>query len=107
MRYKIDFSSLKPEIPFPGIEHVYKDQKDIRMRVAEYRRSMEPHWCEKGHYGIMLEGTWDIEFPGETVIRFEKGDGVFLPPGKKHRHRARVVSKKVKVFFVELLLPLE
>ena len=102
IKYKIDFNELKQGAPFPGIEHKFKDQENIRVRMVEYHRDMEPHWCEKGHYGIMLEGTWDIEFPSGTV-RFEKGDGLYLPPGPEHRHKATVISDKVKVFFVELL----
>lgn len=93
---------MKTDVPFPGIENKYTDMDDIRMRIVEYHRDMEPHWCEKGHYGIVLEGTWDIEFPS-GIIRYEKGDGLFLPPGAEHRHKATVITEYVKVFFLELL----
>ena len=106
MKYKIDFNVLKPEIPFPGISHKYLDQDNIRVRLVEYSGTMEPHLCEKGHYGIILEGVMDIDF-GSKVIRYEKGDGVFIPSGSEHKHKAIVISESTKALFIEILDPRE
>lgn len=102
MDYRIDFSNLNWEIPFEGIRHKYLDQNEIRIRLVEYERSMPPHWCEKSHYGIVLEGVLEIEFDHETV-QYKKGEGLFLPAGRKHRHKARVLTDTVLIFFVETL----
>jgi quercetin dioxygenase-like cupin family protein len=71
-----------------------------RVRLVEYTRAMPPHWCEKGHFGYILEGTFEIEFPGGTHV-FGPGDGVFIPDGAEHKHRARALSEVVRVVFVE------
>jgi quercetin dioxygenase-like cupin family protein len=101
MQYKIDFERLDWEMPLAGVSHKYLDQDNIRVRLVEYGRDMPPHWCERAHYGYVLEGIFEIEFDHET-IRYEKGEGLFLPAGKKHRHKARAITDKVIIFFVEI-----
>ena len=66
----------------------------------EYTTAMEPHWCDRGHFGWILEGRFEIEFDGRTEV-FETGDGVFIPDGEEHRHRARVLGNVVRALFVE------
>jgi quercetin dioxygenase-like cupin family protein len=61
---------------------------------------MPPHWCEKGHYGYIIEGELEIEFTNEKII-YKKGVGVFIPEGDEHKHRGRSVTNTVKVIFVE------
>jgi quercetin dioxygenase-like cupin family protein len=55
------------------------------------REFVEPDWRWKGHFGYVLEGRLEIDFNRERVL-FTQGDGVFIPPGKTHKHMARVVS---------------
>ena len=101
MQYKTDFDGLDWETPLEGVRHKVLDQDNIRMRLVEYGREMPPHWCEKAHYGMVLEGEFEIEFDHET-LRYEKGDGLFLPAGSNHRHKARSVADRVLIFFVEM-----
>ncbi len=61
---------------------------------------MPLHWCAKGHYGLILEGEMEIEYPNET-IGYKKGDGVFIPDGAEHKHKGRVITESVKVIFIE------
>jgi mannose-6-phosphate isomerase-like protein (cupin superfamily) len=61
---------------------------------------MEPHWCEKGHVGYILEGRIEIRFDTVTLI-FDRGDGILIPPGKEHRHLARALSDVVRAVFLE------
>lgn len=75
-------------------------QGSKRLRLVEYSKEMEPHWCEKGHIGYVLDGRMEIRFDGETTA-FSAGDGVFLPPGPEHKHMARMLSDVVRVVFVE------
>lgn len=59
-----------------------------------------PHWCEKGHYGYLIEGQMEIEYENEKII-YNPGDGIFIPDGPKHKHKGKVLSKKALVFFME------
>ena len=70
------------------------------LRLVEYTKDMAPHWCEKGHIGRILEGRFEIKFEGETVT-YEPGDGVFIPPGERHKHMARALTEVVRTVFVE------
>lgn len=102
MKYKINFNDINWESPFNGIKHKYLDQENIRIRLVEYSKMMPPHWCEKAHYGYVLDGIMDIEYDKE-VIRYMKGDGIFIPAGKEHQHKAVAITENVKVFFIEIL----
>ena len=101
MKYRINFKDISWESPFKGIKHKYLDRENFRIRLVEYSKIMPPHWCEKAHYGYVLDGIMDIEYKNE-VIRYKKGDGIFIPAGKEHQHKAVVISEKVKVFFIEI-----
>lgn len=41
-----------------------------------------------------------IDFDGKIVV-FDPGDGVFVPAGEKHKHKARMLTHVVKVVLVE------
>ena len=99
-QHRIDFSSLEWESPIEGVRQKAFTHGHRTVRLVEYSPRMPAHWCEKGHYGYILEGRIEIEFAGE-VQTFEPGDGLFIPDGHAHRHRARVLSDVVKVFLVE------
>jgi ethanolamine utilization protein EutQ (cupin superfamily) len=100
LQYQVKFDDLEWEEPLEGITCKIYKQGSTQIRLVSYSKKMPPHWCEKGHYGYILEGIFEIEFQDKTVI-FQTGDGVFIPEGKEHRHRARVLSESVKVIFVE------
>ena len=100
MRYKVDFRDLDWESPMDGVRHKIADHDGTRLRLVEYRIEMEPHWCDRGHIGRVLEGSFEIEFPGATII-YGPGDGVFIPSGDEHRHKAKVIDGPVLALFVE------
>ena len=100
MVYKVDFESAAWESPIPGMRHKFLDQGGRRLRLVEYTPEMAPHWCEKGHIGYVLSGTFEIAFDREVHV-YGPGDGVFLPPGKDHRHMGKVLSDAVRIVFVE------
>lgn len=100
MEYIIEFERLNWQVPFKGIRHKFLDQDNIRARLVEYDRSMPAHWCEKSHYGIVIEGVFEIQFDQKT-IRYHKGDGLFLPAGCEHRHRGKSITPKTLIFFIE------
>ncbi|MHB9098286.1 MAG: cupin domain-containing protein [Syntrophales bacterium] len=100
VQYKTDFDKLEWESPIEGVRHKSAEQNNLRMRLVEYSREMPLHWCEKGHYGYLIEGQMEIEY-GHAKIIYDRGDGIFIPDGPAHKHRGRVLSEKAVVFFVE------
>jgi len=100
LQHKVNFEGLDWVVPIKGVNSKIYKQGDKQLRFVTYTKEMPPHWCEKGHFGMILEGDFEIEFENEKLI-FRKGDGVFIPDGAEHKHRARVLSEYVKVLFVE------
>jgi quercetin dioxygenase-like cupin family protein len=98
--YRIDFSSLEWESPLEGVRHKVFTSGVTRLRLVEYLPTMPLHWCEKGHMGYILEGNLQVEFDAATDV-FTQGDGVFIPDGAAHKHRAKVLSDVVRAIFVE------
>jgi quercetin dioxygenase-like cupin family protein len=98
--YKVEFDKLQWESPINGLRHKYIDQNNLRIRLVEYSKEMPLHWCEKGHYGYVLEGQMEIEYENARTI-YEPGDGIFIPDGTDHRHRGRALTEKVLIFFIE------
>jgi quercetin dioxygenase-like cupin family protein len=100
VQYKADFNKLDWESPLKGVRHKFTDQNGIRMRLVEYSRELPPHWCEKGHYGYLIEGQMEIEYEHAKAL-YNPGDGIFIPDGPEHRHRGKVLTEKALVFFIE------
>ena len=88
------------EVPVPGVRHKFLDQDGTRLRMVEYTKGMEPHWCARGHVGMILEGRFEIRF-ADSVEVFEAGDGVFIPSGEQHQHMAATLTDTVLALFVE------
>ncbi|MDD5312744.1 MAG: cupin domain-containing protein [Dehalococcoidia bacterium] len=99
-QYKADFSKLEWEIPIEGVRHKYFDRDGLRLRLVEYSKDMPPHWCEKGHYGYVIEGRMEIEYENGSVT-YNPGDGILIPDGPEHKHRGKVLTDKALIFFVE------
>lgn len=100
-RCKIDFESIPWESPAAGVRFKAYEQGGRKLRLAEFGREfVEPDWCTKGHIGYVLEGQMEIESDGKTVV-FNRGDGIFLPAGEEHRHKAKILTDSVKVVLVE------
>jgi len=100
MKYKIEFDSIPWDFPMDGVRHKIFSFLNKKLRLVEYSSDMEPHWCERGHAGYILEGQFLIEFTNSTQV-FNAGDGIVIPDGVEHRHRAKVLSKVVRAVFVE------
>jgi quercetin dioxygenase-like cupin family protein len=100
-RCKIDFDSMPWESPAVGVRFKAFEQGGRKLRLAEFSREfVEPDWCTKGHIGYILEGQMEIDFDGEVIV-FGPGDGIFIPVGEEHKHKAKVLTDSVKVFLVE------
>ena len=100
MNYKIDFDSIQWTSPMEGVRHKIFPFQDKKLRLVEYSSVMEPHWCDRGHAGYILEGRFQIEFT-DTIQIFNAGDGIVIPDGPDHKHRATVLSEVVRAVFIE------
>jgi quercetin dioxygenase-like cupin family protein len=98
--YKADFDAIEWSSPMAGVRHKVVDRGDTRLRLVEYSQQMPPHWCARGHHGYVLEGEVEIEYQAGAVT-YRPGDGIMIPDGQAHSHRARAVSDHVLVVFVE------
>ena len=97
----VDFASLPWQAPAPGVRFKAVVRGGHSLRLVEFSKGfVEPDWCRKGHVGVVLEGTLEIEFPGGTET-FRAGQGVFLLAGEAERHKAHVVGETVRLVLVE------
>lgn len=100
MHYRIDFDAIPWETPMAGVRHKLHRVGNQVLRLVEYSRDMPPHWCEKGHAGHIVSGTFEIEFKTHREV-FEQGDALFIPSGDAHAHRAVARTATVTALFVE------
>jgi ethanolamine utilization protein EutQ (cupin superfamily) len=99
-RYRVDMDSLEWVQVMPGLRQRAYREGGRQLRLVEYTKSMSPHWCAKGHVGLVLDGQFEIRFD-DAVLVFKAGDGVFIPDGEQHRHMGRALSDVVRLVFVE------
>ncbi len=100
LQYKVNFKELNWEELIEGVKSKISKYGNKQLRLVVYTKEMSPHWCEKGHYGYILDCKLEIEYQDEKII-YQTGDGVFIPDGKEHKHRAKALSEFVKAIFVE------
>lgn len=99
--YRVDLGSMPWQEPAPGVRCKSWEWDGRRLRVARFTRDFtEPDWCTKGHIGYVLEGEMELDFRGKTAT-FRAGDGLFIPSGDEHGHKARVLTDAVTVVLVE------
>ena len=99
-RYKIDFESMEWEVPADGVRFKAYEQGGMKLRLLELSKDFIEPGCTKGHIGFILEGQIEIDFNGNVIV-FGQGDGLFIPAGEKHSHKARVLTDTVKMILVE------
>ena len=100
IQYKVDFEKLEWKSPMDGVRDKHLDQNGVRLRLVEYSKKMQAHWCERGHCGYLISGRMEVEFSG-TMITYGAGDAIFIPDGPEHRHKARILYDKAVAFFQE------
>ena len=102
MDYRVAFAEENWEPAFDGTARAKRLARGGKVfRLLELTpASSHPHWCEKGHAGVLLEGALEIEFDGETV-RYAAGDALMIPDGAADRHRPRALSGRALLFLIE------
>jgi quercetin dioxygenase-like cupin family protein len=98
--YNIPFDTMEWQVFIPGVRHKKYTEGAKVLRLVEFSNEMEPHWCSKGHVGLILDGRFEIEFEDSKSV-YDPGDGVFIPGGEEHKHKARVLTDVVTAIFVE------
>jgi hypothetical protein len=100
--FKIDFDTIEWQSPMPGArcKSYVADGKQLRLLELNHN-FVELHWCEKGHVGLVLEGTLEIDFHGQVVTTYKQGDGLFIRPGPAAAHKARALTPVVRLVLVE------
>ena len=97
----MNFESIPWDASTPGVRFKVRKQGGSQLRLVEFfREFVEPDWCLRGHIGYVLEGELEIDFNGQ-VISFRQGDGIFIPPGEAHKHKAHILTDVVRVILVE------
>lgn len=120
-RSKINFDALEWQSPLPGARFKAYRSGGKQIRLVEFTSDfIEPHWCEKGHIGLILEGSLEdpqitqmaqienshiglilegsleVDFRGNAVI-YEKYEETFAPryiPRKKAQEKLDSVRRR-------------
>jgi ethanolamine utilization protein EutQ (cupin superfamily) len=99
--YRLDFESTPWDTPAKGVRVKIHQLDGKQLRLVEFTSDfVELDWCEKGHIGFVLEGQLQIDFNGRQVV-FSPGDGLVIPAGEEHKHKAKVLAGVVKLALVE------
>ena len=73
----------------------------MQVRLVEFSAGfVEADWCVRGHVGYVLDGRMEVDFDGAVEV-FGAGDGLFIPAGQAHRHKARILTDTVSLVLVE------
>jgi quercetin dioxygenase-like cupin family protein len=100
-RHRVDFESMRWQSPAPGVRFKECERNGSRLRLTEFTKEfIEPDWCAKGHIGYVLQGVIEVDFRQRQEV-FVAGDGLFIPPGNEHGHRARAITNTVTLMLVE------
>jgi quercetin dioxygenase-like cupin family protein len=72
------------------------------MRLVELQRGfVEEEWCAREHTGYVLEGRMTVEFAGDERVEFGAGDGIDIPAGPEHGHKASPLTERVVMVLFE------
>lgn len=78
-RYKVAFDALECESPMPGTRFKVFRQGAQQFRLVEITTEfVDPHWCEKGHQGFVIDGELEVDFKG-SVVRYPKPQASIFP----------------------------
>lgn len=100
-QFRIDFEDIPWQSPQPGCRFKAAVRDDRQVRLLEFTQEfIEPHWCETGHTGVVLEGALEVDFRGR-IEHYPQGSGLFIPAGSEGAHKARAVTERVLLFLVE------
>ena len=88
---KVDFDDIEWTSPASGARFKSYVANGKQLRLLELSKEfIEPDWCDKGHIGLVLEGSLQVDFQGQLVT-YKVGDGVSSRRGRqRHIKHARL-----------------
>ena len=99
--HRIDFRRKAWEQSGPSVRMKLHREGDTQVRLVEFSKGfVETGWCRKGHVGYVLNGRLKVSFSGRMEV-FQAGDGVFIPAGKNHQHKAHVLTDTATLILIE------
>jgi len=99
--HRVDFESMPWQSLAPGVRFKAWERNGRWLRLAEFTKEfVEADWCVKGHIGYVLEGVIEVDFRKREEV-FVAGDGLSIPPGSEHGHKARAITNTVMLMLVE------
>jgi quercetin dioxygenase-like cupin family protein len=99
--FKVPFEEMPWEQLRPDVRQKIYCNGSRQIRIVEFDTSNSPeNWCESGHIGYVLRGGLRIDFNGQ-VISFGPGDGLFIPAGAEHQHRAVEIQRGTQLLMIE------
>lgn len=101
--FRVPFEQMQWEQLRPDVRQKLYCEGRRQIRLIEFDTSNGPeHWCNLGHIGYVLKGSLRIDFNGR-VVSFGAGDGLFIPAGEEHQHRAVAIQSGTQLLMVEEL----
>jgi ethanolamine utilization protein EutQ (cupin superfamily) len=99
-QYKIDFESMAWKTPAVGVRFKAYEKDGRKLRLIEFTKEFVEPGCTKGHIGYVLEGQLEIDIGGKVIV-LGPGDGLSIPAGEEHKHKARILTDVARVVLVE------
>jgi quercetin dioxygenase-like cupin family protein len=98
----IGFGEMAWETPAAFVRSKRVSEGGRTMRVVEFQRGfVEEEWCAREHAGYVLEGRMTVESAGGERVEFGAGDGIDIPEGPEHGHKATPLSDRVVMVLFE------
>jgi quercetin dioxygenase-like cupin family protein len=102
---KIIFDELEWISPGDDIRFKCYEHGGFQLRLVEFGKSMvHADWCLKGHFAYIVDGELEVAFSEHSEV-YQSGDAMFIPDGKEHKHRPKVLTDSVTIFTVEKATP--
>ena len=102
--HKIIFDNIEWTNAGVGCRYKASIHGNQRLRLVEFSEGfVEPDWCTHGHAGIVLDGSFILDYNGNHE-RYGKGDIFFIPVGEADKHKAILgKGEKVTLLLFEVL----
>ena len=99
--FRVAFEEMQWEQLRPDVRQKIFCNGSRQIRIVEFDTSNGPeNWCESGHIGYVLRGGLRIDFNGQ-LVSFGTGDGLFIPAGPEHQHRAVEIEPGTQLLMIE------
>ena len=109
--FRVDFDALEWQPLLPGSRAKVHRDGSKQLRLVEFTSEfVEPHWCEKGHIGLVVSGTLEVDHSesedrfvliGQSVsgrlrvvVHTDRGDEIRLISARRATRRERRIYEQ-------------